>query len=133
MNVVFIFGGDFPVGGAYTTRMHGFAKGLAENGHTINFLVVNPGRDLLSTNILRGTFDKVDFTYTCKHTKKSPKKFKQLYNTILGTIGSVAEVLRIQRKCSIDALIFGTNTWFRVMPLYILSRIYKIKIVHKKV
>lgn len=131
LHIVIIFGGDFPIGGAYTARMHGFAKGLVENGHRVHFLVINPGCNKLSTNILRGTYENVDFVYTCHYTYKQEKKIKQLFVAILGTIGSIKELIKIQKSQPIDAIISGTNSLFRVMPIYILSRLYKIKIIRE--
>lgn len=111
--------------------MHGLAKGLIENGHSVHFLVISPGHDLLSTNERNGTYDKVDFTYICNYTKKPTNLIKKIYILIISILSSIKTTIILHRKYSIDVMIFGTNVWYRVIPLFILSRISKIKMIRE--
>jgi len=118
LNIVIIFAGDFPIGGAYSNRMHGFAKGFIELGHTVHFLIIYPGHKKFDENHLEGEYDKVKYLNLSRESIIPDKIVKKIKTLIIG-IKNLLQYLKTENnKNKIDVVISGMDLF---LPSFLLS------------
>lgn len=131
LNIVFIYSGSFPEGGAYANRMLGFAKGLQELGNTVSFFVIYPGYNNLN-NELSAISDGIKYEYTCGTIwLKEMNRLAKLKIAIFGIKNALKKIKRIQKLKGIDCIVFGTNNLVQTFPFYIYCKKKHFKMIRE--
>ncbi|MHB2149531.1 glycosyltransferase [Calditrichota bacterium LG25] len=129
--IIIIFSGSFPIGGAYTNRMLGFAKGFRKLGYVVKIYVVYPGDHLEKkiNNKLKGSYNNIDYEYTVP-TLIKPKNF--IEKAIIAFIGTINLIKKLNSdKNEIYFIISGTSKVLHVLSVYLFTRIHNIKFIRE--
>ncbi|MEO7046240.1 MAG: glycosyltransferase [Ferruginibacter sp.] len=128
MKLIFISSGKYPNGGAATNRHLGYAKGLKELGHEVEFLLLSnqqwKEKELVESGI----------NFTCLYSK-SPIKNKKLsivqshFKTIRAAKGKLAAE---QRENVINAIVLLDISVSILIPLIKQAKKLGVKIFHER-
>lgn len=129
MNILIIYQGDFPEGGASTSRIKDLCKGLRELKHHTSMMLMwashfNDGG--INKNI-QGVHDDTPYIYINKKTKRPKSILGKMGDTIHSFISSSLYIIRHRKN--IDVLFFYAPDIHYYLHLYIWAKIFSIPIV----
>ncbi len=133
MNLKMILSLPYPHGMASTRRVHNHAKGIIEYGNSVKLLIIRPTErtsDSARNTAIKGTYEGVDFEYTCGVTTRPNSFIKLLLVRIRGVLVATAALVK-QRK-NIDAILIMTDSILFNVYFFLLTRVLRIIYVQEK-
>lgn len=128
MKLVFVSSGQFPHGGASSIRQLAYAKGLAELGHSVDFILL----EMQEWN--EHQIEDQGIRFICVSARKRGKlttieKFQVYFNTIRNAKN---EIISLHKKNDISALtLLGTKIAF-LIPMMNKAKNLGIKVFHER-
>lgn len=124
----------FPYGLAQTNRLFAVAKGMIETGSEVKVVCTKPTE--IATKVRNkepeGMFEDVPFVYSSNITIRENNPVKRLYRYYYGRINSLRLIIKENKKNKVDVVFSSYRGLFISVLVFILSRVYKIKLLHER-
>ncbi len=129
LNILIIYQGDFPEGGAGTSRIKDLCKGLRELGHSTTLMMMwaSHFNDSGINKATEGNYQGTPFIYINKKNQR-PKKYIGKFMDTLKSFYRSSKYLIKNRK-SIDVLFLYSPDIHYNIHLYLLARLFSIPII----
>lgn len=137
MNLKVIFYNFYPNGMATTRRIHHFCKGIVEAGGYAQILIPEPSETASKfpeNTLLRGTYEDVDFEYTCKTTvwpRGRISRIRRRFLMIKGLVRATTTLIRDRRQTD-AVLLVCHNRLLPILYFYALCRVTRIPYLHER-
>lgn len=126
LNILILFGGDFPFRGAYANRILAFAKGFQENGNIINILIIFPGRHSNINSKIYQEYEGIRCKITHNCNSFPDKLFKKIFVSISSMYSLLKEIKSLNIDSKIDCIISCSDNILMMFPIFIWCRINKV-------
>ncbi len=133
MNIKIILYNSYPNGMALTRRIHHYCKGIVEAGGSAQILIPEPSEwsAQSSKNTLpSGTYEGVDFEYTCGITIRSRSHCKQRLLKLKGLTRTTLLLAKDRKRT--DAVLLITNRCRPILYFFGLCRILGLVYIQEK-
>lgn len=133
MNLKVIFYNPYPNGMALTRRIHHYCKGIVEAGGSAQILIPEPSEwsaQSAKNTLTSGTYEGVNFEYTCGTTISSRSHRKQRLLKLKG-LKRITLLLAKDRKRT-DAVLLITNRCRIILYFFGLCRILGLVYIQEK-
>ena len=131
LNIVFISASQYPEGGAESNRHLAYAKGLAELGNKVTFLLTSPQKFIGDKIFLSG----IQFIGIGSQSNQNTRKInfiKKLFSVIKAVNKCSLNLKTVHKIEKIDVLILlETKTW-KLFPLIKLAKHFNITTIHER-
>ncbi|MCK9216987.1 MAG: glycosyltransferase family 4 protein [Firmicutes bacterium] len=136
-NILVLANGSFPIGAASTNRLVSYCRGIVELGHLVKVVVLCPHEKEngpIDNFEISGIYKGINYQHAAKTTIWPNSKLRKSLLLFKGLFNSIAIVRHEIYSKKIDLLFFGSgSSKFRyLIPFYIISRIYNIKLIREK-
>jgi glycosyltransferase involved in cell wall biosynthesis len=129
MKIIFIYSGSFPNGLAMTNRLKLYAKGLQEIGNNVQILIPHATDKYLKNIDIKGEHNGIKYKYFSKKTVRSKSFAFRRFNDFFGYFKLLIYLINLKTKIDIVLLVDVRNFWR--IPIYILCKIRKTKVVYE--
>ena len=126
MNIVFVTSSQYPEGGAPANRHMACAKGLAEAGHDVTFVLLAKQRGDNSELKLIGA------NYVCVSTEDSAQSNNYRLEKIRSIKKGRRAILQLLENSKIDAIILLDTFGWDLIPFINLAKRKNIKVLHER-
>ena len=132
INIAALFENAFPVGFAEANRLLSISQGINELGHIIKVYCIRPAErppNIINKDV-HGIFDGVEYIYPAKTTIWPKTKVARIFIYLKGIILTWKTLKQENKKKKIDVFISYSYSVLINNFLWILSKLYKIKLVY---
>jgi len=128
--IAIIFSGSFPNGSSYANRMLSLAKSLTCLDIKTKIFILYPGdnKDNILNTQLTGSADNIEYQYLINTSINPQSRIKKLFLMINGVYSFLRS---ISSENELNYIISGTSNLLQTLPVYIFTRIKKIKFVRE--
>lgn len=126
MNVKIVLKQPYPLGLASTNRVHLYAKGMVEAGHTVDIYIPVPPSEnnYLKNKDVKGVYEGISYYYTSNRTQRSNNFISRRIHDIYGVINAGIQVFRNRKRS--DALILISAEPFHIIFYRFIATISKL-------
>ena len=130
MKVIVIKAYDFPLGGAPQNRALGICRGLIEQNIDVEVHVFGPSKFEISLNHKKyQVYKSVKIWNHSWRWCPAKKRQQQIIGVISGYFKTIIALIQSNRYNSIDYILFNCENILYVLPIFVLSRLLKIRLV----
>jgi glycosyltransferase involved in cell wall biosynthesis len=130
MKIAFYLNEPYPNGMACTKRVHLYAKGLIALGNNVKIIIprATENSKFVENKTIKGKYEGVNYEYASNSTIRSYSFFKRRIQDIFAFFKSLKLIIGFKP----DIVLFVGNSFFHILGLYVLKKIYKWKLLREK-
>lgn len=129
LNILIIYQGDFPEGGAGTSRIKDLCKGLRQLGHSTKLMLMwaSHFNDSGINKATKGIYEGTPFIYINKNNKRPKSYFGKFSDTLKSFF--LTNLYLIRNRKNIDVLFLYSPDIHYDIHIYLLARMLSIPLV----
>ncbi|MEK6481260.1 glycosyltransferase family 4 protein [Catalinimonas sp. 4WD22] len=126
MRIKIVLKQPYPIGFASTNRVHLYAKGMVEAGHSVDiYIPVPPSENSYLENVkVKGEYQGINYLYTSNRTQRSKSFFGRRLHDIWGVVNAGIQLFRDKKNS--HALILISTEPFHILFFRFVANISKL-------